>query len=147
MKRSIIAAILFVLSGTLSICLAQQADTVTFSYDLSGNRTLRQIVIGGKGENEANNRKTAEPVVDSISSYKLSLYPNPTEGKFSISIDGLETAKEFRVLIVTASGAVVCDKYLSGVTEEFDLTQHPAGIYLLRIIAGEEICTWKIVKK
>jgi len=132
------------LCGVFMVCHAQQTNTVAFSYDLNGNRILRQIVIG---DDSKDNTEITIPVIDTFETFTFTLFPNPTDGNFSISINGLDTATPLRATITTTTGAIICDKPLCSPTEDFDLSQQPTGIYLLCLTSGGESHTWKIIKK
>lgn len=124
--------------------LAQQ--TVEFNYDANGNRILRQIEVGG-GKNEKGEIKNIQPATDNFETFSITLYPNPTEGQFSISIDGSSSTTELRATLTTTTGEIISDKVCCNPTEDFDLTAQPAGIYLLQLINGNECHIWKIIKK
>lgn len=141
-----IAATLMVLCGAFLSGHAQQTYTASFTYDLNGNRILRQVVIGNGNKDIANNGETITPVIDTFDALSITLFPNPTEGKFSICIPNLETDAVIWATITNTIGAVICNRQLSGPTEQFDLTQQPAGIYLLRLAVNGESHTWKVIK-
>jgi len=133
------------LCGVFTVCHAQQTNTIIFSYDLNGNRVLRQIVIDS--DEKANNEMTSVPAAYTFETISLTLFPNPTKGKFYISINGLNTATALRATITTNTGAIVCDKPICSPSEDFDLTQQPAGIYLLCLTSSCKSHTWKIIKE
>ena len=125
-------------------CLAQQRGTVSFNYDANGNRILRQIEIGG-GRGEA-----ATATIGAMESHEpieVALYPNPTEGRFSVGIANAESGERVRATVTTVTGEVLCDKTVADQTTEFDLTSQPAGIYLLRLTVRGESQVWKVIKK
>ena len=125
-------------------CLAQQRGTVSFNYDANGNRILRQIEIGG-GRGEA-----ATATIGAMESHEpleVTLYPNPTEGRFSVGVASAESSERVRATVTTVTGEVLCDKTVADQTTEFDLTGQPAGIYLLRLTVRGESQVWKVIKK
>lgn len=141
-----IAAILVTLTGGVAFCHAQQTHTVSFSYDLDGNRILRQIVIGG-GSGDRSINQEQQYITDSFRSFSVTLYPNPTNGSFSVAVNGLEEITLFHAIITTVSGAIVYDRTFSDNQESFDLTRQPAGIYLLQLTDGKQSHEWKVIKK
>ena len=125
-------------------CLAQQTGTVSFNYDANGNRIMRQIEIGG-GRSEA-----ATATIGAMESHEpieVALYPNPTEGRFSVGIANAESGERVRATVTTMTGEVLYDKTIAGQTTDFDLTSQPAGIYLLRLTVRGESQVWKVIKK
>jgi plastocyanin len=81
---------------------------------------------------------------------KISLYPNPTSGKFSFSyqesstVPGMVTADIYNLLGVKIFSQAGLEPQTS---YEMDLTSFPNGIYFLRIGDGLKSNTVRIVKK
>ena len=138
------AILIFLISVAAVPCLAQQTGTVSFSYDANGNRILRQIEIGG-GRGEA--ATATMGAMESHEPIEVALYPNPTEGRFSVGIAGAESGERIRATVTTMTGEVLYDKTIAGQTTDFDLTSQPAGIYLLRLTVRGESQVWKVIKK
>ena len=128
--------------------------TVSFGYDACGNRTSRAILFS-KGEPDAPSRG-GTPVGDTgqwqaslsdlFGGVETSLFPNPTEGGFILSIAG-EIPQGVKAVLCTMDGKVVEERTVSNATEEFDLGGKPAGIYLLRLVSDREAKVWKVVKR
>lgn len=73
----------------------------------------------------------------------LSIYPNPNNGKFSVSCENFEGAVTCQMINV--NGAIISEKTVNGEsTIDFD-NEMSAGTYFLRIIAGDKVATRKIV--
>lgn len=84
---------------------------------------------------------SVDPIDNSIN-----IYPNPTNGKFNIDF------KEESVQAITvydSVGKVVSETKTetNATTASFDLTNYPAGIYLVKINAGEKVVMKKVVKE
>jgi hypothetical protein len=76
------------------------------------------------------------------------IYPNPNEGKFTLEMMDSEQTADIRVEIYDMMGGGVMQNNLSGkIQYELDLSGKPAGIYLLRVIEGDEIGLWKVIRK
>ena len=132
----------------------QAGDTVRFTYDACGNRTGRTIafsraledpsgrsVPGGDSEEE-----WLAEVSEAFGGYSVSLFPNPTEGRFTLSLNG-GIGPDATAVLLTTTGTVLETRTLKGTAEVFDLSAKPAGLYLLRLSTGKETRTWKIVKR
>jgi hypothetical protein len=84
---------------------------------------------------------------------KVNIYPNPTNGKFSIryQFPGLigSTTQGIKVNIYDVLGKkIITQTGLQPQTEyEFDLTSYPEGIYFLILVESKKTTTVKIVKK
>lgn len=149
MKKSI--RILFVTAcmAVYMSCLAQ-SPAVTYQYDNCGNRIERNLMF--VKSNEKDDRITDDGkgwigfAGDSISGIQFSLYPNPTDGFFSIVLS-MDSPSQVEVVLSTLGGAIIETRQLGGLTEEFDISREASGVYLLRLTAGQESKTWKIIKK
>ncbi len=156
MKTLLTKAILLLLLAVAAVpCLAQQRGTVSFNYDENGNRTARTISFvksrGGSDTQGDPNAELATPMLasatDELAGLRLTLYPNPTEGRFSVGIAGMESGEHVRATVTTVTGEVLYDKIIAEQSTEFDLDGHPAGIYLLRLAVRSESQVWKVIKK
>lgn len=132
------------------VCKAQERGVVNFSYDANGNRTSYSWSAKKIEEN-------GRSVDDTVSSFNqthniafskanLSIYPNPTDGKFCIALNDCDN-NSIHAILFNASGVVIKECDLSADTNnEFDLSGEPGGIYFLRLLNGKESQTWKIIK-
>ena len=73
----------------------------------------------------------------------LNTYPNPSNGRFSLSLEGFE-GKSAHVKICTMLGQSVYEE--TGVTEtkQLDLSSLPTGIYLATVTDGKNVLTKKV---
>lgn len=139
----------FVMACSMA-CHAQDV-TVSFSYDACGNRTRRSVEfkkaddVGRSSESDDTHGWLAK-VEEELGGISFSLYPNPTDGKFSLAFSG-RLPSPLQTELCTSGGAVIERRQVKNLTEEFDLTGKSAGIYVLRLTSGKETQTWKIIKK
>jgi hypothetical protein len=77
----------------------------------------------------------------------LKIYPNPTFGSVNIETSP-QNNERFRAEVYSVTGALVYQSniYESAVTE-VDLSNHIDGVYLLKLISGNETTTRKIILK
>lgn len=149
------AILIMFLAVAAAPCLAQQSGTVLFSYDANGNRTARTISFAkSRGGSELEGNPTAglatpllASATDELAGLRLTLYPNPTEGRFSVGVGNAVEGTRLQAVLCTSAGTVVSRQALSGDRIDFDLSGHAAGVYVLRIEAGGETRTWKVIKK
>ena len=147
-KRFAILSLLAALAGGVA-CQAQNA-TVSYAYDACGNRIQRTLGFkkadrnGGSSDEDGKGWQAS--VDDTFGQAGLSLYPNPTGGRFSLAFTETPPAP-VQARLCTAGGAVIETREVTNAVEEFDLTDKAAGIYLLRLESGGETKTWKIIKK
>ena len=82
-------------------------------------------------------------VVEISSSIDLTIYPNPSNGKFKFSIINPQLIKNSTVEIYNIQGKKV---YQASITlSEIDLSEQPKGTYLMKINEGQNILIKKIV--
>jgi hypothetical protein len=82
--------------------------------------------------------------VDDVKDYKATIYPNPNDGVFTLTLRDVITSVQ--VIITDITGKVVHSSLLENNEKQIDLSNHPAGIYFVHISGGifnEQI---KIVK-
>ena len=86
-----------------------------------------------------------EPAAVALKS-TFKLYPNPTTGKFTIEQSGVIYEK-VKVEIYSILGGKVMTGYLTGETKhEFSIADFPAGVYFVKVFAGSEAETIKLIK-
>lgn len=155
MKTFFPKAILTLLLAAAAVpCLAQQDGTVSFSYDANGNRAARTVSFakdrGGSGlQGEPTCGLSASllaSATDELAGLRLSLYPNPTDGQFSVGVGNAAGGTRLEAVLYAPTGAVVSRKTLSGESIGFDLSGHAAGVYVLRIEVAGQTRIWKVIK-
>ena len=71
------------------------------------------------------------------------MYPNPNNGIFSIKTS--EDYNEAELQVYNNKGVLLSRFQISG-EKEIDISDKPSGIYLLRIIEGDEVGSVVVVK-
>ena len=112
------------------------------SYDKNGNRIsffvtscseyYRGDVADGFNEEELCEDET----------HDLQVYPNPSDGRFRIEFDN--DASFVEAYIYDNKGILVCKRKFNG-EMDIDISDCPAGAYLLRLI-GDEVRSVVVVK-
>ncbi|MFZ4521289.1 MAG: alpha/beta hydrolase fold domain-containing protein [Bacteroidales bacterium] len=86
------------------------------------------------------------PVISDLSLVKL--YPNPTTGSFTIGVTNAPPDCRVYTVGYGMQGQKVFSADLTGESSHvFSLAGYPAGIYIVRIVAGEKVETIKIIKQ
>jgi PKD repeat protein len=101
---------------------------LTVSNDLGSNSITKVDYIN------VGNVKVDEETFDDM----LSVYPNPTQGSFTLDV-GPHGLGDVQLVIRDARGEVVHQEVIDGRTEKInvDLSDKPAGIYLLSLQSGD----------
>jgi hypothetical protein len=134
-------------AGIMGLCkIALAQDKVSYSYDAAGNRISRIIVMGELRADEPEVQEEETAYSEMLSELLIKIYPNPTRGLIRIEIQNLPVGETANITLYELSGKLITMKQTSESTE-IDITGQPAGIYLMKIIAGEKQTEWKIIKK
>lgn len=132
----------------LSLCLVgaervYSQNCVTMRYDEDGNRISMLVHQCGSEYKSQDQRNIADEEISINGNQELYVYPNPNEGVFDISVDDEE--ESIVVQIYNVNGVMVKNECLSE-DKKMDITDNPAGVYLLRIIKGDDVCSRIVVK-
>jgi hypothetical protein len=78
----------------------------------------------------------------------INVYPNPSDGHFTVNIKGFE--KDVEMQVVNILGKVINitrldNSNIATYSREFDLSNYPSGIYFLRFTDGTLVRTKKII--
>ena len=78
----------------------------------------------------------------------FNIYPNPNNGKFVLEISSLQDQR-VSLDILAVDGKKVYEKNYGKIqgqtTEQIDLSNMPSGIYLVKLMMGDEINTQKLI--
>jgi hypothetical protein len=78
----------------------------------------------------------------------FSLYPNPTEGDFTIKIPGIREIDVIRVIVFNIWGERILSKTIVGEAKnDISLFDFPSGIYFVKINVGNAFSTGLVVKQ
>lgn len=134
----------FILTGFLSLLpiLLSGQNTVKFTYDASGNRTKREIVLTKSAV-----ATKLDILTEELAKRTIKIYPNPTEGQLKVEVSDFDECKSVGLIIVNMQGQIVLRKKMSSATEELDVSSEANGLYTLQINIDGEKSSWKIIKK
>ena len=159
MKRTLIITIL--LAATSSVF--SQAFKATYSYDAAGNRTTATIIwltsslkndevidsaIAVETQGRASLPTTdatipkqgyTQPNLDSLAGTKITIYPNPNTGSFTI-----KSSSKIKELKVYSALGVLQKKY-DNIDSDYVSMQLPAGMYSVVVICDQQTLTQKIM--
>jgi hypothetical protein len=90
-----------------------------------------------------------EPVVPIIPETLLfHVYPNPTNGIFTLDFTGIDPGGKYSVIILNMMGKeILREAFSENHLRHFDLSGMPAGIYILQILTGTESGVAKIIRQ
>lgn len=140
-----------------------KAQDFEYTYDAAGNRINRGIIVlkstGNFSDNEsysiyneetgmlAENTTALKSIADNIGIHKITIYPNPTRGQLVVQINNLPAEVNSRLIVYDLSGRTVLQEQNISEYTNVDLSNSPGGSYIMKIISGELIKEFKIIKK
>ena len=110
----------------------------------AGGTSMTKSTVSGKGETNV----AAAEIPDFFPEKKITVYPNPTRGMLRIDITGYDIPQDARIYIFNVQGAMI--RQLTGVsaTNELDISEQPAGAYIMRVVMDKEnVSVSKIIKE
>ena len=122
-----------------------QTYKVSFGYDAAGNRVSRSVVLI-QLRSAVQEEETAS-VGEVLSDVTIKIYPNPTEGIVTVEINSPREAETNEVSLYSLSGKNIIPAKIVEQSTNLDINEQPAGVYILKIRAGEQHTEWKIIKK
>jgi hypothetical protein len=135
--------------------LKAQDQNIVYEYDASGNRIKRRIVPKTKSMSEkVSNDSISNDDLTDITDFAdikdtlgVKIYPNPTSGILEVEIANLQGNQKARLYLYTNTGRLVkqVDKLYR--RQSIDISDQPAGIYLLLIMIDEKKVAYTIIKQ
>ena len=121
--------------------------TFVFTYDASGNRIERVIDLTKSAQitassSSANEEKLFEA---ELSNLDIRIYPNPTKDVLKVEIPDIGDIKP-TLVVYNLQGKQLVHKTVSNQISTINLSVHPAGMYIMKIVNGQESLDWKIIK-
>jgi len=108
----------------------------------------KKITISKIEDNEASLDQLPAKKMEKLEPLDLTYYPNPNNGRFTLKMS-LQSTDPLQVSIVDLSGKTIYDEEIKTFdgrySKEFNLTDQPAGIYLLQVLQGKSRLVRKIM--
>jgi hypothetical protein len=125
------------------------AQSVTYHYDENGNRDTRTLVelksTNSSSKNQSSGKDTC--YIDSMGDLKITIFPNPTEGVLKIKIENLKANVNSQILVYDFSGKLIEAHNDLNETNILNFSEFSNGTYIVRILIGDQISEWKIIKE
>jgi hypothetical protein len=126
---------------------------IKYTYDLSGNRTDRNIVTlksvpaNLRDSVERQSSLPKEQFEDNLGDQKILIYPNPTQGQLLIEIQGYKQETASALYLYDLTGKLLIARKPVNSNMPLDLSHYAVGTYILKIVLGDKTSEWKIVKE
>ena len=90
---------------------------------------------------------TKEDIPLTFSGSFFKVYPNPSTGRFTLELTGVAQSQAVSVEVYGMRGEKILSEVITGTRKhEFSLSEQPAGIYVIKAVAGESQETFKLIK-
>jgi len=139
---NIILILGFLLLNSLSF---SQTTEVHYTYDASGNRIKRQTIIITPPVGNFNRDELI--VEEELLEYKISIYPNPTQGELKVIISGDVDFEQSSLSVFSIKGELVYKKEPVEETNYINLLNQAPGMYVMRLLIEGKTESWKILKQ
>ena len=133
------------------VCCVWTDKKILYTYDNAGNRIARQVVqvpIRSFSQlNENEEPQNEESWNDKLSRNKVNIYPNPVQTELVVSISELPEPGYGQLIMFDMEGQQM---YKGDVTTTYTIVQMESfetGVYIMKLMIGEQQSIWKIIKK
>ncbi len=106
---------------------------VTNMYGCEGSDTHEVYVIDDTG------------IEDELDNMNISIYPNPTQGVFTLEIDGPNAG--FKLEIMNVNGQMITGEYINAdkFSKQYDVSHLARGVYYIRLVNDDMTITRKLI--
>jgi len=133
------------------------AQTIEYTYDLAGNRTLRQVLsISSPSENTTPDTTTIfnQPgqvppgISETDGAHEIRLFPNPTTGNVNLNVTNLTDASQSGYAVYSTSGVALKEEGVLNEKNIIPFAPLSPGSYILKVkVNGRWVAEFKVVKK
>lgn len=127
--------------------ISEAQSKIVFTYDAAGNRKTREIVLGKSSAAISDSTSIIEPVSELMDEMKITIYPNPTQGKLSVEITNMPQDAAGEITIHDIEGKLMQKMKDLKTLSKLDLSTYPTGMFILSIRIGQKVSEWKIIKE
>lgn len=133
-------------AATLSVSVMAYSQTITYTYDESGNRIKREIIMSQKNIPSQAGIDNI-PSEAKLSGREIRIYPNPTKGILKVEIFGYMSGDNGRMMLYSLSGQTIAYMDIDSSVTIFDISTAQNGVYILQISLNGKSSSWKIIKE
>lgn len=145
MKNRLISQLAIFLALAFSVICNDGQAQISFLYDASGNRILRQQCAKEVISRKPDKERTAH---NSLNRTNVMVSPNPTDGETTVIIENLDNRPASLSVFSTTGSLVVFVSNISESINRIDLTDQLPGVYIIQInIWGESPIQTKLIKR
>lgn len=130
--------VLLLSSSLRNEAMAQKC--LMFGYDSDGNRILRMVSFNCYG------LRDMEQIQDVFNYDEIEVYPNPTYESFKVFMPNGVKHETAYFELFDVSGVILLKDSLFNSETDVNIKELPAGVYVLKIINGDDVLSKMILK-
>ena len=144
LKQLRMLLLLMAISPTFTL----MSQVISFEYDQSGNRILREVIYLKTIDTENGDTSFYKShQAEYLDNFIITISPNPNGGKFTVEVDNLNLKYHFEIYIHTLVGALIYENNNASNFNKIDISKYKNGTYILTLILDKERKNWKIIKQ
>ena len=116
-----------------------------FVYDDFGNRRQRTPV--GPVSRAIASGPDITGKARPVPTHTISIFPNPTDGRFTVEIFGMDRSSSGDITVVDFFGKVIVKREITSGRMMLDISKEQSGFYFMQVRIDGELTPWRIVKK
>ena len=118
-------------------------NTVTYSYDVSGNRISRQITVSSVKERPGETTDISDVEAETLED-RMRITTDASSETVSVEISDLKADEHGSVRLFTSAGALLQEVAIAGKVTTVSLNSYPSGMYILSVTVDGKQHGWKI---
>ncbi len=126
--------------------ITAQTPKIEYIYTSSGNRTMRKINPSPFRVGNKDSTDSAKEFSKIVMEEGISVYPNPTTGKITLSLNKFDATEKNSVSLIDLKGSELMSQPITQSNTEMDLSALKAGIYYFKVIKNNQELYYKVVK-
>jgi hypothetical protein len=167
MKSTMYRIFLIMAAIMINCCTLVQGQigspSIAISYDASGNRTLRKVIIiyyktyehdtidNDNTDSTVNRTNTDDKKTtvydDNLGGYQIKVYPNPTNGWLNVQISNFIAGLTADITVYDPQNKLMLKNQCTSKFTKIDMSPFPKGAYLMDIRIDGKVSGWKIIKQ
>jgi len=145
MKKSVFIILMVGALALFESSTAFAQTRFTFTYDGSGNRTGRVIVLSQAASTNLSPETTAEVITDQLEDQQIRIYPNPAAGLLKLDFSSVSASGTI-LKVYDSKTRLLVNRQAQKTGNELSFCEYSPGSYILVIQSGEKKQEWKIIK-
>lgn len=123
--------------------MSEAQNTVTYSYDASGNRISRQITVSSVKERPGETSDISDVEAETLED-RVRITTDASSETVSVEISDLKADEHGSVRLFTSAGALLQEVAIAGKVTTVSLNSYPSGMYILSVTVDDKQHGWKI---